>query len=91
MIRGLFGDESRRPYRTAGLWVFGYPGFHPGLFSFAPSGSNGEACGWWAARVAESMQYHPLPEKNGEGWSTRLSGIVMIIRVRRKVCNDGEH
>jgi hypothetical protein len=25
------------------LWVICYPGFHPGLFSFAPYGSNGEA------------------------------------------------
>jgi hypothetical protein len=58
----MCGDESRRPYRTAGLWVFGYPGFHPGLFSLAPSGSNGEA---WrvvgrARKVPVSVRLDPL-------------------------------
>ncbi len=37
----MFAVESRRPYRTAGHF-FGhpFPGFYPGLFSFAPFGSG---------------------------------------------------
>jgi REP element-mobilizing transposase RayT len=40
-MRGMCGVESRRPYGTAGDvgWT-GSPGFTPGLFSLAPSGSR---------------------------------------------------
>jgi hypothetical protein len=40
-MRGIYGGESRRPLRDGGEFeVDGFPGFHPGLFSSAPSGSG---------------------------------------------------
>jgi hypothetical protein len=95
MIRGLFGDESRRPYRTAGLWVFGYPGFHPGLFSFAPSGSNGEA---WrvlnrARKVQVSVRLDPQVldwlRGKGEGHLTRINDILTNLMEAERRAGSG--
>jgi hypothetical protein len=65
-IRGMCGDESRRPYGTAGdVGGDGFPGFHPGLFSLAPYGSESASgrgsCG-------------PTLRKVREGWAPSLVG-----------------
>ncbi len=52
-IRGIHRRESRRPYRTAVYFGQPLPRFHRGLFSPAPSGSNGEACGLWRCWYGE--------------------------------------
>ena len=58
----MFGDDSCRPYGTAGLWVFDYPGFHPGLFSFSPFGRTAGRFDWLRTK--------------GEGHLTRINDIL---------------
>jgi hypothetical protein len=41
-LRASANCRSPRPYRTADRLRHGFTGFHPGLFSLAPSGSRGE-------------------------------------------------
>ena len=63
--------DSRRPYGTAGLWVFDYPGFHPRLFSSSPSGRR-------AGAVSVRLDPHVLDwlRGKGEGHLTRINDIL---------------